>query len=82
MSGVTPEATEVEHDNVVTETRDIAVSTPTPGLPCVTMQMSHHEGKQLFHLSFVHCPGLGSVHRRVDSTIALHILPLTGLDTW
>ena len=33
MSIVTPEAIEVEHDNVVTETRDIAVFTPTSGLP-------------------------------------------------
>ena len=31
MSSVTPEATEVERDNVVTETRDNAVFTPTLG---------------------------------------------------
>ena len=37
MSSVTPEATEVERDNVVTETRDIAVFTPTPLLPRVTI---------------------------------------------
>ena len=36
MSSVTPEATEVERDNVVTETRDTPVFTPTPGLPRVT----------------------------------------------
>ena len=35
-SSVTPEATEVERDNVVTQTRDNAVVTPTPGLPGVT----------------------------------------------
>ena len=35
-SSVTPEATEVERDNVVTQTRDIAVFTPSPGLPRVT----------------------------------------------
>ena len=36
MASVTPEATEIEHDNVVTETRDIAVFTPIPGLPRIT----------------------------------------------
>ena len=34
-SSVTPEATEVQRDNVVRDTRDIAVFTPTPGLPRV-----------------------------------------------
>ena len=32
-----------------------------PGYPHDRTQMSHHEGRQLFHLSSVHCPGLGSV---------------------
>ena len=36
MSSVTPEATEVERHNVATETRDIAMFTPTPGLARVT----------------------------------------------
>ena len=36
MSNVTPETTEVERDNVVTETRDIAGFTHTHGLPCAT----------------------------------------------
>ena len=44
--------------------------------------MSHHDGMQLFHLSAVHCPGLGSMYTRVDSTVARYILPLTRTDTW
>ena len=36
MSSVTPVAAEVERDNVVTETLDIAVFTATLGLPRVT----------------------------------------------
>ena len=36
MSSVTPEAIEVERDNVMTEIRDIPVFTPTPTLPRVT----------------------------------------------
>ena len=36
MTCVAPEATSVERDKVVTETRDIAVSTPTTELPLVT----------------------------------------------
>ena len=32
-----------------------------PGYPHDRTQMSHHEGLQLFHLSSVHCPGLGSI---------------------
>ena len=36
ISSVTPEVTEVESDNVVTETRDIVLFTPTHGLLRVT----------------------------------------------
>ena len=36
MASVTPETTGVENDNDVTETREIDVSTPTPGSPRVT----------------------------------------------
>ena len=32
-----------------------------PGYSHDRMQMSHHEGMQLFHLSSVHCPGFGSL---------------------
>ena len=36
MLSVTLEAHEVERDNVVTKNRDVAMFTPTPGLPRVT----------------------------------------------
>ena len=36
MSSVTPETTGVDRDNIMTETRDIGVFTPTPGLPRIT----------------------------------------------
>ena len=48
-----------------------------PGYPHDRTQMSHHEGMQLFHLSSVHCPGLGYIYGRVDSTTARYTLPLT-----
>ena len=36
MSSVTPEVTQVERDNVVIDTRDTAVFTPTSGLQRIT----------------------------------------------
>ena len=52
-----------------------------PGYPHDRTQMSHHEDMHFFTCRLYTVQAMAP-YRRVDSTIARYILPLTRIDTW